>query len=205
MRVGVLHYGLGNYRSVLNMVAFLGYDATHVTEVSGLKEIDALIIPGVGSFDAGMKGILACEGMADAIRELTTDRKLPLLGVCLGAQLLLSTSDEGKLPGLGLIPGKSELLKPQNDAKVPHVGWNTVELVGRNSSPASLSGHSYYFVHSYAMKPTSESHVLGITFHGQRFASIVGRDNILGAQFHPEKSHKSGMQFLRGFLDGASA
>lgn len=199
MTIGILDYGLGNPVSVSNMLKKIGYKATIVNTPDAIEYIDKLILPGVGHFQNGMKN-LENAGLIDAIQSFATNGKF-ILGICLGMQLLTNSSEEGQVNGLGLIPLETKKFTLSSDAKIPHMGWSTVH-VQRPEHPLfqniDIESSRYYFVHSYYVNNSGEN-VLGTTSYEKTFASIIGKDNILGMQFHPEKSHKFGMALLKSF------
>lgn len=203
--ISILDYKCGNIGSIKNMLRRVGFDQTIVT--SSPEEIAnsaALILPGVGSFDSGMTN-LSNLGMVDILNDFVINKGKPALGVCLGMQLLFDGSDEGKSPGLGWIPGRcKKFSQDKANIRVPHMGWNSVEVTeGSRMFANQFDNPSFYFVHSYHAVCEDESHVSGWTTHGYRFASAVERDNIWGAQFHPEKSHKFGMKLMKAFVEHA--
>ena len=199
----VIDYGVGNVASIRNMLKKAGYDS----ELSGDPDVIAnagkVILPGVGAFDRAAR-ILRESGLRDVVIE-RANAGVPLLGVCLGMQLLLDSSEEGERAerGLGLIPGMVRRFPSEIEVaglKVPHMGWNTIERV---SAPGVLTsaqtGNRYYFVHSFFADPTDPAHRLGVSRHGIDFTSMVHRDNVIGVQFHPEKSHRTGIALLSDF------
>ena len=198
MTVSLIDYGLGNLGSVVNMLKRVGAATRLVRTPAEIEESDRLLLPGVGAFDAGMR-LLDDQGLVPAIRAFAASQR-PLLGICLGMQLLLDSSEEGRLAGLGLVPGRSVRFGPRAGLRIPHMGWNLVQPVGEDPLVAGLPEESrFYFVHSYRVVPANEHAVLGVTTHGDTFASMIRQDNVMGAQFHPEKSHAFGMQILKNF------
>jgi glutamine amidotransferase len=161
------------------------------------------VLPGVGSFDTGMRH-LAERGLREVLDRKATEERCPTIGICLGMQLLTQRSDEGELPGLGWIDGEvRRLTVPAGEAplRLPHMGWNTVDIVRPDGLYTEMTGEvRFYFVHSYGVVCRSESDVLSTTTYGERFVSALRHRNIFGTQFHPEKSHRFGMQLLRNFL-----
>lgn len=204
MRVSVLDYGVGNVPSIRNMLEYLGYETRVAITSKDVQQSQVLIIPGVGAFDAAIAELDRRDGLRQSVIEFSLEREGPTLGICLGAQLLMSGSEEGNLKGLGLIPGTTRKLREHQGLKVPHVGWNFV----RPRAPSHLLGSDYdtrfYFVHSFALHPEDSSDILGETTHGDDFASVIRRGRVIGAQFHPEKSHKNGMEFFRRALGSLS-
>lgn len=198
MSVSVLEYGIGNVGSVLNMLKRLDADPVLVRTPDEIIAAERLLIPGVGAFDRGM-AMLDAPGFDDAIRAFA-QRGNPILGICLGMQLLLDGSDEGSAAGLGLIPGHSVRFPESSTRRVPHMGWNRITAV--RSAPilsAIPEDNRFYFVHSFHVVPADDDDILATTEYGISFASMVQRENVIGAQFHPEKSHLFGMDLLRSF------
>ena len=201
-RVAIINSGICNLTSVLNAFEYLSMDVEIVDGPSGLDRFTHLVLPGVGAFMQGMK-MLKARGLGDAIRR-EVDRGKPLLGICLGMQLLASKGEEfGISEGLGLIPGditKIRLSTP--DLKLPHVGWNDVSYPRESPLWKGIEEHtSFYFVHSFAYTHIPDEHVTGICEYGDRVVAAVQKDQVFGIQFHPEKSQKPGLQLLRNVVD----
>lgn len=204
--VGILEYGVGNAGSIHNMLKFLGIRSAPVLSPADLSGVDRLILPGVGAFDFGMSQ-LETTGAGMTVMQ-AVDSGYPILGICLGMQLLTGGSDEGTLPGLGLIPGRCQRLRPTTPvAKVPHMGWNTVSKMDRNLLiPTQTPDDRYYFVHSYHVVLEEPNDEIGSTsYGGLTFTSMFARGLVFGAQFHPEKSHRFGMALLTAFSELCSA
>ena len=168
--------------------------------ISDIKEIDLLVIPGVGSFDAAINGIN--EEAKDFIVDFVASKK-PLLGICIGMHILFDRSEEGFETGLSLIPGQvvkfdDNVMKPLS-LPVPHVGWNFINF-NNDFSINSEQLSRFYFTHSYYAQPDNKDHIVGYCHYGTRFASMVNKDNVFGVQFHPEKSNLSGQEFLKRFI-----
>lgn len=196
--VSLVSYGVGNLGSVRNMFRRLGVSTEDVTEPEQLVHASRVLLPGVGAFDHGM-GALLDGGWVEAIRQHVSSGK-PLLGICLGMQLLLESSEEGQLPGFGFIPGKVVRFEAEAGLRVPHMGWNLAAPTQEHGLFEGLDEDSrYYFVHSYYAVPTQEEHTLATTRYGHEFASAVISENVYGTQFHPEKSHRFGMRLLESF------
>jgi glutamine amidotransferase len=196
--VSVVDYGLGNLGSVVNMFKRIGTDVQVVSTADDVSKSERVLLPGVGAFDHGMER-LANAGLDVALREFATTGR-PFLGICLGMQLLLDASEEGERPGLGIIPGESRRFDEVPGLRIPHMGWNPVAVQREDSLTAELEGNNrFYFVHSYRVLPARAEDSLGITSYGQDFSSMIRADNVMGAQFHPEKSHFFGMTILRNF------
>ena len=198
--IAIINYGLGNLHSVQKAVAFVGGEAVVTDDPQVILGADKVILPGVGAFADGMKG-LASRGLAKTVHEVAALGK-PLLGICLGMQLLFEESDEqGQHQGLGLLPGKVVLFQ-QSNVKVPQIGWNQLEVIKKSNLMHDIQDGDYvYFNHSYYCVPNDLTDVLTMTEYGARFASAVERDNIFGVQFHPEKSQKIGLQIMKNFVE----
>lgn len=201
--VGIIDYGLGNLGSIQNMLKVIGEKSVITSDTDKLDKCERLILPGVGAFDAGM-GKLNENGLAQFVKQKALVDKKPILGICLGMQLLGRKSEEGELPGLGLIPFDNIKFRlDDTDLKVPHMGWDIVDFKQDNRLIKNLKGtQRYYFVHSYHAKCDSEENVLMTCDYGYEFTASVVKDNILGVQFHPEKSHNFGMALLENFVKG---
>jgi glutamine amidotransferase len=196
--ISLVDYGLGNLGSVVNMLKRIGVPTSRVRTPDEVAESERILLPGIGAFDSGM-GLLADHALVGPLRDFAASGR-PILGICLGMQLLLDGSDEGEAPGLGLIPGRSVRFDDAVGVRVPHMGWNRVEPARADSMFDGLPDDSrFYFVHSYRVVPESEDAVLGSTHYGVDFVSMIRAGNVVGAQFHPEKSHAFGMTMLRNF------
>jgi glutamine amidotransferase len=196
--IAIIDYGMGNLHSVSKAVERLGYEAVVTGDAEQILAAEGAILPGVGAFGDAMEQLRE-SGLNDVVLRYAESGK-PLLGICLGMQLLFSSSEEhGNHEGLGLLPGS--VVRFRGDYKVPHMGWNKLNYK-QSESPifeGIEEGH-VYFVHSYHAKPERESDLLAVTDYYQPVTAIVGRDNVYGMQFHPEKSGDIGMQLLRNFL-----
>ena len=199
--VGIIDYGLGNLGSIQNMIKAIGEKSVISSKPEELDKCDRYILPGVGAFDAGMSKLNE-SGLVDYIKSKATNEKRPILGICLGMQLLGRRSEEGNLPGLGLIPFDNIRFRlDDTDLKIPHMGWDIVDIKQDNPLITGLTGtQRYYFVHSYHAKCDSEENVLMTCDYGYEFAASVVKGNIMGVQFHPEKSHDFGMALLRNVI-----
>jgi glutamine amidotransferase len=197
----VIDYGIGNIASVLNMFKKIGAkDVCISSDNSIIEKADKLLLPGVGSFDAGMNN-LEKSGLIPILNNKVLIEKTPILGICLGMQLLTQKSEEGIKPGLGWIDG--ETLKfnfnNNNELKIPHMGWNYVNVKKENPLIDINEKNRFYFVHSYYVK-CNEDQSISTTQYGFDFTCMVKKENIFGAQFHPEKSLRFGMKFLENFV-----
>lgn len=198
--IAILNYGMGNLASIQNMFKKVGVSAKIITTADAVYEAQALIIPGVGKFDNAIRQIEAT-GLRKALDEAALARKIPILGICLGMQLMTRGSEEGQLPGLGWIDADCRLIKGNGlYLRVPHMGWDLVTI--QKTSPYfdnSFEEHRFYFVHSYAVHCIDSADVLTTTQYAGEFVSAFSAGNLVGVQFHPEKSHKFGARFLRRF------
>ena len=200
--IAVIDYGIGNVCSIVNMLKKLGVTASLVSDIEGIYKAEKIILPGVGSFDSGMQKLRA-SGLIEVIKKHAIDLEKPLLGICLGMQMLGRRSDEGKESGLGFIPfeNKRFSFKEENGLKIPHMGWDITDV--RKKEDPLVSGLEknprYYFVHSYHAVCDSETNILMSCEYGYNFTAAVKHKNIYGVQFHPEKSHKFGMALLDNF------
>ena len=197
----IIDYGIGNLASVLNMFKKIGAkDVCISSDNSIIEKADKLLLPGVGSFDAGMNN-LEKSGLIPILNNKVLIKKTPILGICLGMQLLTQKSEEGIKPGLGWIDG--ETLKfnfnNNNELKIPHMGWNYVNVKKENPLININEKNRFYFVHSYYVK-CKEEQSIATTQYGFDFTCMVKKENIFGAQFHPEKSLRFGMKFLENFV-----
>lgn len=200
----IVDYGMGNLGSILNMLKKIGAEAIISSDVDIIKNADKLILPGIGAFDTGMKNLNGLK-IIPILNNKVISEKTPILGICLGMQLLTKSSEEGILPGLGWINAQTIKFKfdeKNNNLKIPHMGWNTVHL-SKNSPlfKEMFDEPRFYFVHSYHVVCDDEQDILTQTYYGYEFASAVQKDNIMGVQFHPEKSHKFGMKMLKNFAE----
>jgi glutamine amidotransferase len=198
----VVDYGLGNVGSIVNMFRKIGTEAIVATSEADIDKADKLILPGVGAFDNGMKNIHD-KGLINVLNRNVLERKKPILGICLGMQLLSKSSEEGVLPGLGWIDAqtiKFNFEDSNQKLRIPHMGWNEVVPVKKHTIVEGMDKETrFYFVHSYHVKCNSQENELMTCDYGFDFTCSVVKDNIIGVQFHPEKSHKFGMKLLNNF------
>lgn len=197
----IVDYGMGNLGSVLNMFKKVGAEAKITSDLNEISKAPKILLPGVGAFDTAMQKI-ADAGMLEVLNTKAKVEKIPVLGICLGMQLLTKSSEEGILPGLGWIDASTMNFKNKIDAqlKIPHMGWNVAAIKNETKLTTGYSGElRFYFVHSYYVKVENESNSMMKTTYGIEFDSAIMSDNIFGAQFHPEKSHKFGMKLFENF------
>jgi glutamine amidotransferase len=200
--IGIVNYGSGNIQAISNIYNRLNTPFQIIEDPSELARADKLILPGVGAFDATMKKVID-SGLKSALDEEVLIKKKPVLGVCVGMQILGNGSDEGTLPGLGWIKGKVkkfDLNKLSDKPFLPHMGWNTIEPKFNHDIFKDLDHElGFYFVHSYYFETEDSRNILSTSVYGDEFASSVFNNNIFGMQFHPEKSHFNGIQLLKNF------
>lgn len=200
--ITIIDYGMGNLASVQNMFKRIGAPCEITGDLDRINKAQKILLPGVGAFDAAVQRIDAT-GLRSLLSQKAEVEKVPVLGICLGMQLLTKSSEEGKLSGLGWIPAKT--IKFSFDAgsnlKVPHMGWNEIHVVNQYPLINDLPPEPrFYFVHSYHVKTEDDRYVIARTHYGHDFDSMITNgDNIFGAQFHPEKSHKFGMKLFENF------
>jgi glutamine amidotransferase len=198
--ISIIDYGMGNIGSLINMFMQVGEDIAVISNKEDVLKAHKLVLPGVGSFKAAMQRINEIPGLRDALDIKALKHQIPILGVCLGMQLLTESSQEGPADGLGWISGTTKKFEKMGDIKIPHMGWNAVRVVQENKLTESVNDESkYYFVHSYYVEVRDEQSSLLKSEHGVVFDSAIVRENIFGVQFHPEKSHKHGMKLLGSF------
>jgi len=198
--ISIIDYGMGNIGSLINMFMQVGEDIAVISNKEDVLKAHKLVLPGVGSFKAAMQRINEIPGLRDALDVKALKHQIPILGVCLGMQLLTESSQEGPADGLGWISGTTKKFEKIGDIKIPHMGWNAVRVVQENKLTESVNDESkYYFVHSYYVEVREEQSSLLKSEHGVVFDSAIVRENIFGVQFHPEKSHKHGMKLLGSF------
>lgn len=196
----IVDYGMGNLGSMVNIFKRIGVQASIESEPEQIAKARKLILPGVGAFDAAMNRIGNVPGLREVLDMKALNERIPVLGVCLGMQLLTQGSEEGRLPGLGWIPGATYRFPIDLGLKVPHMGWNVAMPVSASPLTQALGEEPrYYFVHSYFVRAQNPSHSLLRTHYGLDFDSGISSDNIFGLQFHPEKSHRFGMKILQNF------
>jgi glutamine amidotransferase len=197
----IVDYGLGNSGSLVNMCHKIGYNAILSNDEDTIRAATHLILPGVGAFDSGMKN-LEEKGLVKPLSDAVLDRKTPILGICLGAQLMFDGSEEGVLPGLGWIKGRVKRFSGSRELKVPHMGWNSLVQIDQEQLFVNMPDYPlrFYFVHSYFFEPANREDISAYCHYGFTFSAAFERKNIKGVQFHPEKSHKFGTQLLTNFF-----
>jgi glutamine amidotransferase len=200
--ITIIDYGMGNLGSISNMVKKVGGKSRLSCLKDEILNAEKVILPGVGSFDQAMINLESLQ-LVEVIKEIAS-KGVPIMGICLGMQLLANYSEEGVLPGLGLIKGRVLSFDKNNDLKVPHMGWNLIEYNPKCSlfnDFEQFDETRFYFVHSYYFKCDLDENVAATTNYGINFTSAVYNKNVMGSQFHPEKSHKYGMQLIKNLID----
>ena len=200
MSLALIDYGAGNLHSVHNALKAAGAGDVHVTaDPDVVAKADRIVLPGVGAFAHCMEALSAIDGMVAAMEQRVRVEGIPFLGICVGMQLLADAGVEhGTTRGLGWIGGTVRAIALAADLKIPHMGWN--DVVPTQGAPLIEAGEAY-FLHSYHFDATDDADVLATTDHGGTLVAAVGRDNIMGVQFHPEKSQAYGINFLKRFLE----
>lgn len=200
--IALIDYGAGNLHSVHNALKAAGAEVTVTADPYVVRAADRIVLPGVGSFKACAEGLRAISGMVEAMQERVHVGGAPFLGICVGMQLLAERGlEHGETPGLGWIAGEVRLIQPSDPAiKVPHMGWNDVAVLPHAARSIVEAGEAY-FLHSYHFKPRHHADAIAMTDHGGGLVAAVGRDNMLGVQFHPEKSQAFGLALLARFLE----
>jgi glutamine amidotransferase len=200
--VAVIDFGMGNIGSICKMLRFVGATPVVTSESKAIAMCERIVLPGVGHFDRAVSNLTAL-GLVEGLRNMVRDEGKPLLGICLGMQLLCRTSEEGSLPGLGLIDARVRRFEPIGSLplKVPHMGWSQITPAKSSSLLDGIDSSSrFYFVHSYFVECFDRGDVLAEATYGVKFAAAVERGGVVGVQFHPEKSHRFGVQMFRNFV-----
>lgn len=202
--ITIIDYGLGNVKAFANMYKRLGFDVRRATNAAELQGATKLILPGVGAFDHAID-LLNASGMRAVLDEMVLIQKVPVLGVCVGMQILADGSDEGQLPGLGWVPGRVKTFRDDvrsSALPLPHMGWNDVVPKGKSKLFENLDRNvRFYFLHSFFFDCTNSESSLAASEYGLEFSCAVSSDNVFGVQFHPEKSHHCGTQLLKNFAN----
>jgi glutamine amidotransferase len=202
--ITIVDYGTGNLASIANMLKRIGCASVITSDAGEIARASKLILPGVGAFDTGMRNLINL-GLTEVLNRKACEERVPILGICLGMQLFVSSSEEGDLPGLGWIDGRVLKFKPElsdKNLKVPHMSWNQIDVVKTSRLFADMhEDPRFYFVHSYLVQLNRNEDLLARTTYGYPFCSALEKENIAGVQFHPEKSHKFGMKLLKNFAE----
>ncbi|MCI0471980.1 MAG: imidazole glycerol phosphate synthase subunit HisH [Ignavibacteria bacterium] len=200
--ITIVNYGLGNLGSIYNMLRRIGVKSVITSDPDNIKTAEKIILPGVGHFDKGMNE-LHKSGLREVLNEKVLKDKVPVLGICLGMQLMTNSSEEGTIPGLGWIDAATKKFLFENrEYKIPHMGWNVVSVSNENKLiRKDTEEQRFYFVHSYFVEVSRPELSFLRTNYGIGFDSGIFKENIYGIQFHPEKSHKFGMNLLKKFSE----
>ena len=203
MKIALIDYGSGNLQSAYKALELVSNCKNKIFITSNSKDLlkaDKIILPGVGAFADCIKGLKSISGMIDVLNEVVLEKKKPFLGICIGMQLLATKGKEkGDHDGLGWIKGKVIKIKKSKKIKIPHMGWNTVKVISKHPILKRKKFESY-FVHSYNFVCKEKKNILAICNYQQNITAIVGKENIIGTQFHPEKSQKIGLEILKNFV-----
>jgi glutamine amidotransferase len=199
--ISILDYGIGNAKSVIRMIEKVGGNAKAITSPEEVLAADKLIIPGVGAFDHGIEQLQSLNLMAP-LNTIAKESKTPILGICLGMQLMCKSSEEGNLNGLSWIDAEVAYFRAARDASlpVPHMGWNTIHIKQKNALITDEE-QRFYFVHSYWVKCNDTLDVIATANYGGEFVAAFHHNNLYGVQFHPEKSHRFGMSLMKKFVE----
>lgn len=197
----IVDYGMGNIYSVQSALTYLGIESVYTNDATTILDAHHILLPGVGSYHVAMKNMQS-QGLDEILKEAVITRRIPILGICLGMQLLgKSSSEDGYTEGLGFFNGKCEKFAASPELKVPHVGFNDVEIPEGSKLYTDLENHSdFYFVHSYRMT-TEETTGVALCDYGERFVASFEAGNVMGTQFHPEKSQRNGLTLLKNFVN----
>jgi glutamine amidotransferase len=202
--IGIIDYGSGNIQAIATIYKNLNIKYQVITKPEDLEKADKLVLPGVGAFDTTMQQLID-SGLKDKLNELVIDKKVPILGICVGLQVMGYGSDEGVLPGLGWIPGqvkKFDETKIELKPKLPHMGWNVINDTRNHHLFNGIDNDfGFYFVHSFYFECEIEENILTTSNYGGKFTSSIYANHIFGTQFHPEKSHRNGIQLLKNFFE----
>lgn len=197
--IAIVDYGMGNLGSVKNMIKKLKHEAVITSSKDEIQQASKIILPGVGAYDQAVKNLNRLD-LFDFISEEVLYNKKPILGICLGMQLLTKGSEEGDLDGFGFVDAYAKKFQSEK-LRVPHMGWNIVNTSKESIFFNDYDEYRYYFVHSYAVDCQNKDDILTVTNYGSDFVSSFLKENIIGAQFHPEKSHRFGKNFFTNFLE----
>lgn len=202
--ITIVDYGLGNLGSVQKAVKRIGFNSITTSEKKLINQASALILPGVGNFKLGIEKLRKLE-LIDTLNEMVMAKQIPILGICLGMQLMTSHSEEGDCEGLNWVKGKTKRFVGSERLKVPHMGWNNLDIQTESRIFENVTSEDFfYFVHSYYITDVSAESVLSHTRYGIEFVSTFANNNIFGCQYHPEKSHDAGLKLLNNFCNIAS-
>ena len=198
----IIDYEMGNTGALIKMFNRLGHNSKVSNDKSEIEKASHLVLPGVGSFSRAVQKIDETKNLRSVLNDVVLSKNTPILGICLGMQLLVSSSEEGEGEGFGWISGRVRKFDSSEGLRIPHMGWNMVNPVIQHPLTAGLEDKArFYFVHSFFVELLSEKHSVMTTNYGHDFVSVIARDNVMGVQFHPEKSHKYGLKLLSNFVE----
>ena len=201
--ITIIDYGMGNLHSVFKAFKRVGIKTVVSSRKEDVIASEKLILPGVGHFKKGIENLNKL-GLVEVLNKRVVKEKIPLLGICLGMQLLTKFSEEGNAHGLGWIDAETIKFRLEREFKIPHMGWNNINIKKGDSIFSGVKKNaSFYFVHSFHVECKNEKEILAITNYGKGFVSMIRKENILGIRFHPEKSHSQGLQILKNFVEKA--
>lgn len=202
--INIINYGLGNIKAFANIFKQLHIPFVIASNINELRDVTKIVLPGVGAFDHAMSQLQA-SGMREKLDELVLEHSTPVIGICVGMQMLAKSSDEGQLSGLGWIDGVVKKIDENTlnfSTHLPHMGWNDIQVVRSNKLFDGLeSAAKFYFLHSYYFHCNKPENAIGMATYGSEFCCAVNRENIFGVQFHPEKSHQYGIKLLENFAN----
>ena len=201
MKIGILDYGVGNVGSLANMIKYINLRPSLSNSVKDLSNNNVIFIPGVGTYDKAMSAI-SCNNNIEAIKDFVNQKDKFIVGICLGMQILFNSSEEGSSKGIGLFKDKIRSFRSYGVNQVPHMGWNYLQFEHNNHPVLEniSENEQFYFVHSYALECRQTNQIIANTNYSQKIPAIIGRDNYIGVQFHPEKSGNSGQKFIYNWL-----
>ncbi|HCT94561.1 MAG: imidazole glycerol phosphate synthase, glutamine amidotransferase subunit [Bacteroidetes bacterium GWE2_39_28] len=202
-KIVIIDYGMGNIGSIINMFKYIGAEAIVSSNSQEISKANKLILPGIGHFDRAMENIEKLK-LSECIKEMAIHKQVPFLGICLGMQIMCISSEEGCSPGLGLVDAnvKKFNFSDSDNLKVPHMGWNSIDISKKTKILNNVNvDPRFYFVHSYYVKCNKEDDVLAKSTYGIQFDAAFEHGNLIGVQFHPEKSHKFGIALFRNYLN----
>ena len=199
--IGIIDYGLGNVQSFINSYKKLGISSKPIKNKRDFENVDRMILPGVGSFDAAIQMLFASE-LVQKLEDLVLNKSLPILGVCVGMQIMARKSEEGEKKGLNWIDADVKKIKKLDNLPLPHMGWNEIRLSHLDSTLLkNLDNSKFYFLHSYFLSIDNKDEEIALTNYGSALTAAIQKNNIYGCQFHPEKSHSAGLKVLGNFAN----
>ncbi len=196
--ITIVDYGCGNLGSIKNMLKKIGVESIITNEIEKIEEASKIILPGVGAFNTGMNNLKSLDLIAP-LEKKAQEEKIPFLGICLGMQLMTLSSEEGNVAGLGWMDAQTKRFPVSKELKVPNMGWNEIGMKNEHVLFKGIVEPRFYFVHSYYVEATQAKDIIATANYGLDYTCAFAKENIMGVQFHPEKSHRYGMQLLTNF------